>query len=96
MDNTDSFLYSSVQPAFAADEKSSIEGIENIYLLLDNGRLKEALTQLQAITTQNAPWELRNRVESTLMSYGYMLQYAAKGMNDPNRHNFYRQTLRNL
>lgn len=69
------------------------EGIENIYLLLDNGRLKEALTQLQAITTQNVPWELRNRVESTLMSYGYMLQYAAKGMDDPNRHNFYRQTL---
>ena len=46
------------------------EGIENIYLLLDNGRLKEALTQLQAITTQNVPWELRNRVESTLTAYG--------------------------
>ena len=25
------------------------EGIENIYRLLDNGRLREALTQLQAI-----------------------------------------------
>ena len=70
------------------------EGIENIYPLLDNGRLKEALTQLQAIAVQNAPWELRNRIESTLTAYGYMLQYAAEGMDDPNRHHFYLQTLR--
>ena len=70
------------------------EGIENIYQLLNNGRLKEALTQLQAITVQNAPWELRNRIESTLTAYGYMLQYAAEGMDDPNRHDFYRQSIR--
>ena len=71
------------------------EGIENIYQLLDKGRLKEALTQLQAISMQNVPWELRNRIESSLTAYGYMLQYAAEGMDDPNRHDFYQQTIRN-
>ena len=70
------------------------EGIEEIYRLLDVGRLKEALTQLQGISAQNNQWELRNRIESTLTAYGYMLQYAGQGMEDPNRRSFYRQTLR--
>jgi len=70
------------------------EGIEDIIRLLDSGRLKEALTQLQAISTQANRWDLHNRIENTLMAYGYMLQYAAQGMNDPNRKAFYRQTLR--
>lgn len=70
------------------------EGIEDIYKLLDAGRLKEAMTQLQGISLQTNQWELRNQIESTLTSYGYMLQYAGMGMDDPNRNNFYRQTLR--
>ena len=70
------------------------EGIEDIFLLLDAGRLKEALTQLQGISIQTNQWELRNRIESTLTAYGYMLQYAAQGMDDPNRNSFYQQTLR--
>ena len=70
------------------------EGIEDIFRLLDAGRLKEALTQLQGISAQTNQWELRNRIESTLMAYGYMLQYAGQGMEDPNRKSFYRQTLR--
>ena len=69
------------------------EGIEDIYKLLDAGRLKEALTQLQAISMQCNQWELRNRIENTLTSYGYMLQYAGMGMDDPTRNVFYRQTL---
>lgn len=71
------------------------EGIEDIIRLLDTGRLKEALTQLQAIGTQTNQWELKNRIETTATAYGYMLQYAAQGMEDPMRKNFYRQTLRN-
>lgn len=70
------------------------EGIEDIFRLLDAGRLKEALTQLQGISMQTNRWELRNRIESTLTAYGYMLQYAQQGMEDPNRKSFYRQTLR--
>ena len=70
------------------------EGIEDIFRLLDAGRLKEALTQLQGISAPTNQWELRNRIESTLTAYGYMLQYAAQGMDDPNRKTFYRHTLR--
>ena len=70
------------------------EGIADIYQLLDNGRLKEALTQLQGLGLQTNQWELNNRIENTLTAYGYMLQYAAQGVEDPTRNNFYLQTLR--
>ena len=70
------------------------EGIEDIFRLLDAGRLKEALTQLQGISMQTNRWELRNRIESTLTAYGYMLQYTQQGMEDPNRKSFYQQTFR--
>ena len=69
------------------------EGIEDIYRLLDAGRLKEALTQLQGIGTHTNHWDIRNQIENALMAYGYMLQYAGQGMDDPNRGTFYRQTL---
>ena len=61
------------------------EGIEDIYQLLDAGRLKEALIQLQGIGMQTNQWTLRNQIENTLTAYGYMLQYAGEGMDDPNR-----------
>ena len=70
------------------------EGIADIYQLLENGRLKEALTQLQGLGLQTNQWELNNRIENTLTAYGYMLQYAAQGVEDPTRNNFYLQTLR--
>ena len=70
------------------------EGIKDIFELLNAGRLKEALTQLQAISTQTNQWELCNRIENVFTAYGYMLQYARQGMNDPKRKEFYNQTLR--
>jgi len=70
------------------------EGIEDIFQLLDSGRLKEALIQLQSISTQTNQWTLHNQIENTLTAYGYMLQYAGEGMDDPNRKSFYLQTLR--
>ena len=70
------------------------EGIKDIIRLLDGGRLKEALIQLQGISVQANRWDLHNRIENTLTAYGYMLQYAGQGMDDPNRKDFYRQTLR--
>ena len=68
------------------------EGIADIYQLLENGRLKEALTQLQGLGLQTNQWELNNRIENTLTAYGYMLQYAAQGVEDPTRNTFYQQT----
>ena len=70
------------------------EGIENIYQLLDAGRVKEALVQLQAIGTHSNRWDIMNRIETAQTAYGYMLQYAKEGMDDPNRQAFYRKTLR--
>ena len=70
------------------------EGIGDIIQLLNNGRIKEALTQLQAIGSQTAQWDIQSQIESASTAYGYMLQYAAQGMEDPTRKDFYRQTLR--
>ena len=75
-------------------QKNMYEGITDIYQLLENGRLKEALIQLQGLGLQTNRWELNNRIENTITAYGYMLQYAAQGMEDPSRNNFYLQTLR--
>lgn len=69
------------------------EGIEYIYNLLDQRRLKEALTQLQGLCTQTNDWQLRNKVEETLTAYTYMLQYAEQGMKDPNRKAFFQKIL---
>ena len=70
------------------------EGIEDIYQLLDTGRVKEALTQLLGIGMQTNHWNIRNWIENTLTEYGYMLQYAEQGMEDPNRAAFFRQARR--
>lgn len=70
------------------------EGIKDIYTLLDAGRLKEALTQLKAIATQTNRWNLQARIDECSTAYGYMLQYAAQGVEDPTRKHFYRKTLR--
>ncbi|MBQ8520420.1 MAG: hypothetical protein IJ456_03375, partial [Bacteroides sp.] len=70
------------------------EGIEDIFRLLDAGRLKEALTQLQGVSAQTNQWELRQRIESTFTAYNFMLQYTRIGMDDPNRKSFFKQSLR--
>ena len=71
------------------------EGIKDIYLLLEGRRLKEALTQLQALGTQANRWNLQARIEENKTAYGYLLQYAEQGATDPARAEFYRKTLRN-
>lgn len=75
-------------------ESTMHEGIKDIYNLLDNKRLKEALVQLQAVSTQVPDWKLRNRIEELQETYGYMLQYARKGIQDPNRLKMYSHILR--
>lgn len=74
--------------------KTMYEGIEDIFRLLDAGRLKEALTQLQGVSAQTNQWELRQRIESTFTAYNFMLQYTRIGMDDPNRKSFFKQSLR--
>lgn len=61
------------------------EGIESIYELLENKRLKEALVQLEAISKQTNNWELCNQIEELHKTYGYMLLYAQQDIKDPNR-----------
>ncbi|MBQ8519803.1 MAG: tetratricopeptide repeat protein [Bacteroides sp.] len=70
------------------------EGIEDIYTLLKSERLKEALVQLEAICTQAPDWKLRSKVEELKTAYGYMLQYARQGVQDPNREKMRRQMRR--
>ena len=70
------------------------EGIKDIYTLLNENRLREALTQLKAMATQTTLWNLPARIDEAQTAYGYMLQYAAQGMQDPTRNEFYHQTRR--
>lgn len=69
------------------------EGIADIYRLLEDRRLKEALVQLQAVSLQIADWDLRNRIEEVSTNYNYMLQYARMGVNDPKRKDMYNDIL---
>ena len=70
------------------------ERIKDILGLLDAKRLKEALVQLYAICPQANDWELRNAIEELQTSYNYMLQYAAQGMQDPNKAALHMQMMR--
>ena len=45
------------------------EGIGDIIQLLNNGRIKEALTQLQAIGSQTAQWDIQSQIESASTAY---------------------------
>lgn len=76
------------------DRKDMHEGIKDIYNLLDSNRLKEAIIQLKALATQVQQWNLPARIEEAETAYGYMLQYAAQGLQDPTRNQFYNHTRR--
>jgi len=62
---------------------------EHIIELLDQRRLKEALVQLQAFAVELEDWQLNADIESLSTTYNYMLQYAAQGVNDPERGKMY-------
>lgn len=67
---------------------------EEIIKLLDQYRLKEALVQMAGYAAQTSDWPLKNEIEALQTSYGLMLQYASKGMKDPNKVEIYRQMMR--
>ena len=66
----------------------------DIIEFLDNKRLKEALVQLTALAHEADNWQLSSEIESLQTTYSYMLQYAAQGMEDPERNKLYHQLLR--
>lgn len=57
--------------------------------MLDEKRLKEAFTQLHPLASETGNWKLISDVETLQATYGYMLQYAAQGMDDPERGKMY-------
>ncbi len=58
---------------------------EEIIKLLDQYRLKEALSQMTGYATHTSDWQLKNELEALQTSYDLMLQYTSKGMKDPNK-----------
>lgn len=62
---------------------------KDIIQLLDQKRLKEAFAQLNSLASETGYWELVSEVETLQTTYGYMLQYAAQGMHDPERGKVY-------
>ena len=60
---------------------------------LENKRLKEALVQLTALVEASGNWSLRSEVETLKTTYGYMLEYASRGMADPERSIMYHKLI---
>lgn len=73
------------------NEASINEQYQSIVHLLGQNRLREAQTQVEALTTLVGDWALSNRLEQGKTSYQYMLQYMQQGMNDPQRQSLYLQ-----
>ncbi len=73
------------------NEKTINEQYTYICTLLENKRLKEALTQLESLLWQCPDWNLRARLEQVQTSYKYMLDYMKQGANDPERWNLHRK-----
>ena len=64
---------------------------KDIIQFLDQRRLKEAFSQLYSLASEINDWELLSEVETLKTTYGYMLQYASQGMEDPERSKMYAQ-----
>ena len=64
---------------------------KDIIQFLDQRRLKEAFSQLYSLASEINDWELLSEVETLKTTYGYMLQYASQGMEDPERGKMYAQ-----
>lgn len=73
------------------NEQTIQEQYHHIIVLLQQKRLKEAQSQLEAFLWNSKSWPLRNRLEQVQTSYRYMLQYMQQGVNDPERQKMYRQ-----
>lgn len=75
------------------NEQTIQDQYQHIIILLQQKRLKEAQSQLEAFLWNSSDWNLRNRLEQAQTSYQYMLQYMRQGVNDPEQQKLYRQLL---
>lgn len=66
---------------------------QHIVGLIEQKRLKEALTQLESFLQKCSDWSLRTGLEQIHTSYNYMLQYMRQGMEDPKRRELYQKLL---
>lgn len=73
------------------NEQTIQEQYQHIITLLQQKRLKEAQSQLEAFLWNSGNWNLRNRLEQVQTSYQYMLQYMRQGSKDPSQQKLYRQ-----
>lgn len=73
--------------------KNINEQYSYIRSLLEEKRLKEALTQLDSFLWQCSDWRLRHQLEHLQTSYSYMLQYMKEGVDDPQRSKLHKKLL---
>lgn len=63
--------------------------LSNITRLLDSKRLKEALAELEFLSSTIQDWQLQSDIEELRRAYSYMLQYLKQGVEDPNQKELY-------
>ena len=63
--------------------------------LLHNHNMNEALEKLTEFASSTDNWQIKSEIENLRTTYGYMIQYAAQGVNDPERKELYNQLFRN-
>ncbi|MBM6883339.1 tetratricopeptide repeat protein [Bacteroides caecigallinarum] len=62
--------------------------------LLHTHKLKEALEKLSEYASPTDNWQMKSDIESLKTTYGFMMQYATQGMNDPERNEMYNNLLK--
>ena len=75
------------------NEQTIQEQYKHIVLLLEQQRLKEAQSQLEAYLWNGNLPILRERLKQVQTSYDYMLRYMRMGAQDPERQRIYRQMI---
>jgi tetratricopeptide (TPR) repeat protein len=79
------------------NEQTIREQYQRIVSLLKAQRLKEAMEQTASLLIKGlAYFTLQETLEGAKTSYNLMLQYLRQGMNDPARHQLYRQLMRDI
>lgn len=62
--------------------------------LLLNHKLGEALEKLTESASATDCWQIKSEIDNLKTTYGFMLQYAAQGVNDPERKDLYSQLIK--
>lgn len=75
------------------NEEAIQEEHQEILVLLEQKRLKEAQSRLETFLRSGSDWTLLNRLEQLQTAYRYMLQYMRQGVSDPGRRKLYPRLL---